>query len=774
MPRTKGKPKPKGIESKKKRTAAKPAASKPKGNARTKPVRKVLSKNTTLPPPPAPPSPGSYEVYREKQAAISRARAAKGREIGSIPDIANPERREACTLSLKRFCETYNPEAFSLGWSDDHLRAIDRIQEAATLGALFAFAMARGSGKTTISRMAALWVTLNAIRRYGFLIAATDPKARESLEALQTLIRFSDDLADDFPEVSWPARCLAGIANRASGQTCGDESTLIEWSSNRVVFPTVPPPANWPKHWPLRGDGKVPTSGVVLATSGLTGEGLRGSLCTLTTGEMIRPDFVLLDDPQNAESARSKTQNQVREQLVSADVLGMAGPGKTIAAVMPCTVIEPGDMVDRILDRAKHPLWRGERSGILKSLPTNLAAWDCYFEVFRRCSQLEPPDFTEANSYYLAHRGELEEGAAASWVDRKLPGEVSAIQHAMHLRFRDPFAFAAEYMNDPKPLHAVATSVLDADQLAAKVTNLPRGVVPRSCTRLTAMIDVGAHVLWFAVVGWDEQFGGSVIDYGPYPDQARVYFVANDARPTLADLPGMSDKPQEAVIYAGLTAVAAHVLDRVYVQEETGAELRVERCLVDANWGPATDLVYEFCRRDAHATILLPSHGKFIGASSQPMANWQQREGERSGPGWRISNAEAGKRGRKVTFDTNRWKSFVAERWRTALGAPGCLTIFAASAAEHQMLADHCTAEYPVAVQRQSGGPKVDEWKNRPGRDNHYWDCLVGATVAASVCGLKWDSGTVAGAVPVMREPRKKLKLSELYKAKHAQTGRRW
>lgn len=772
--KSKGKPRPAGASSSKKPAATK-ARGKAPARANAKPTRSKPKATPTPPPanlvvdrPQGSPSASGYDVYRERQAGISRARSQKGREIGAIPDIEDPQRREACSRSLKLFCETYNPEAFALGWSNDHLRAIDRIQEAATLGALFAYAMARGSGKTTIARHGALWAALNAICRYVFVIGANSTKAVDTLESLKTLIRFSGTLAADYPEVAWPARCLQGIANRATGQTCQGESTLIDWSGDVVVFPTVPPPSNWPKHWPLRADGMVPTSGIVIATSGLTGEGIRGSLKSLTTGEMVRPDFVLLDDPQTPESARSPVQNQVREQLVSADVLGMAGPGKKIAAVMPCTVIEPGDMVDRILNRTKHPLWRGERTGILKSLPTNLEAWDHYFDVYRRSAQLEPPDFRESNAYYRTHQATLETGAEASWEARKLPDEVSAIQHAMHLRFRDPFAFAAEYMNDPKPLHAIASSVVDAEALAQKTTNLGRFRVPRSCTRLTAFIDVGVHVLWYAVVAWDERFGGSVVDYGPYPDQSRGYFAAADARPTLSELEGMAGKPQEAVIYAGLARVAARILDRPYVQEETGTELRVERCPVDANWGPGTDVVYEFCRRDPHAGVLIPSHGKFVGASSTPMSAWQKRDGEQVGPGWRISPAEGARRGRKVTFDTNRWKSFLAERLRTSPGAPGCLWLFAGDAETHRMFADHCTAEYPVAVQRQAGGMTVDEWKDRPGRDNHLWDCLVGCTVAASIQGLRWDSGTPAGAAPALpKKPKKVVDIEQMYRQAH-------
>jgi hypothetical protein len=45
-----------------------------------------------------------------------------------------------------------------------------------------------------------------------------------------------------------------------------------------------------------------------------------------------------------------------------AERLRLAGPGKKISGIMPYTVIRPGDMADRILDRDKHPQWQGETS----------------------------------------------------------------------------------------------------------------------------------------------------------------------------------------------------------------------------------------------------------------------------------------------------------------------------------------------------------------------------------------------------------------------------
>jgi hypothetical protein len=98
---------------------------------------------------------GGEEAPRETRpsAVAGEARHQAERAGRSAASPTSPTRApRACRKSLRLFCETYNPEAFYLGWSDDHLRAIDRIEEAATLGALFAFAMARGSGKTTICR----------------------------------------------------------------------------------------------------------------------------------------------------------------------------------------------------------------------------------------------------------------------------------------------------------------------------------------------------------------------------------------------------------------------------------------------------------------------------------------------------------------------------------------------------------------------------------------------------------------------------------------------
>ena len=50
------------------------------------------------------------------------------------------------------------------------------------------------------------------------------------------------------------------------------------------------------------------------------------------------------------------------------------------------------------------------------------------------------------------------------------------------------------------------------------------------------------------------------------------------------------------------------------------------------------------------------------------------------------------------------------------------------------MFAEHLTSEY--FIKTEARGRAVDEWKQRPEQpDNHWFDCLVGSAVAASVQG---------------------------------------
>jgi hypothetical protein len=619
------------------------------------------------------------------------------------------------------------------------LKCIAKMEAAIIDGGQFAFAMPRGSGKTSLAEAGAMFALLYGHRRFVALVGSSEDAAKEMLLSIKTELESNDLLNEDFPEVCYPIRMLEGINNRAGGQTLGGERTRVAWTDTRAVLPTVP--------------GSV-ASGSRLRVAGITGR-VRGMKATTNTGESIRPDLAIVDDPQTDESATSPTQNHKREATLNGAILGLAGPKKKIACFVPCTVIAPGDMADRILDRDRNPVWQGERSRMVISWPVNQDLWDKYAEM-RKASQRHGGRGEQANEFYAANRTAMDAGAVVSWVQRFDEDELSAIQNAMNLKCdRGSRAFAAEFQNAPEPTDLGQVVDLEASAIAAKLNRVPRGDVPLDVTRLTAFIDCGAKILYWVVCGWSESFSGAVIDYGTTPSQQREYFAADDARPSLADLyPGHDET---ARVYAGLKS-ATDVIDRPY-QRQGGGELRVERILVDSGW--QADTVHQFCRQSPRAALLLPSKGYGIGAGAAPMANWAVKPGERLGQGWRITPVTGGGRGRLAVYDANHWKSFVCQRLLTPPGGSGCLMLPGSSADAHQLFADHLASEY--RVQTEGRGRRVDEWKVRPERpDNHWWDALVGCAVAASIQGAAWSAAGALGEPTAAAMARPRVKMSEL------------
>ncbi len=112
----------------------------------------------------------AYQAKKAAAAAASKTVSAEGRDIGSIPECVNPERRASCEFDLFQFGMTYNPEAFGLESGQIHRDCVARLQESVLQGALYAFAMPRGSGKTTWGRTAAFWAASYGHWRYPFLI----------------------------------------------------------------------------------------------------------------------------------------------------------------------------------------------------------------------------------------------------------------------------------------------------------------------------------------------------------------------------------------------------------------------------------------------------------------------------------------------------------------------------------------------------------------------------------------------------------------------------
>ncbi len=654
-----------------------------------------------------------YAKIKERARERNAEASAAGRDIGELPAVVNPRRRKKCERNYQLFAETYFPNSFTLAWSEDHLRGMKKIEGAVLEGSLFAYAMPRGSGKTTLAETAAIFAQCYGHRRFVALLGSDAKSAEAMLDSIKTEYEVNDLLFEDFPEICYPIRCLEGIVNRCAGQTYKNERTHITWTAREVVLPTI--------------EGSK-ASGAVLRVAGLLGR-IRGMKYKTADGHTLRPDLVIPDDPQTDQSANSVSQCERRERILAGAVLGLAGPKKKIAGIMPCTVIREGDMVDRILDPKLHPEWNGERCKLLCSFPKRMDLWDQYRDVLED-GMRAGEGMEKATAFYTSRQAEMDDGAKAGWPARFNPDEASAIQHAMNLYFRDEFSFFAEYQNEPKKLLVDELPELTAAQIAEKVSKVPKGIVPIWATRLVAGYDVQTSALYFAVVALADDFTGTVIDYDTWPKQPRRYFSLRDLKETFASRCKATTVVGQ--IREALDASTEDLLAREWKREDN-ATFRIEKCAIDSNF--ETDAVYEFCRRSKHPQIVIPSNGSYYGPNVQAIGDRKKKAGERLGLNWYIPVASGNRVVRKVVFDSNFWKSFVHARLRVPSTDRGSLTFFGNSPQLHRMVSEHLTAEYRA---KATGKREIDEWKPRPGKpDNHFFDAINNAMVAGSIQGAK-------------------------------------
>lgn len=672
------------------------------------------------------------------QAVYSREQSAKSADIGSIRPVKNPDRKKACRLDLFKFLTTYFPESTGLRpFSDDHRRIISRIEACILHGGRMANVVYRGFAKTTISENSVLWALLYGHRRFIPMFGANEELASGNIDSIKMELQENDLLDEDFPEVTQAVRALEGKPQRCASQTCEGLPTFIEWTADKIVLPTV---------------HRSPCSGAAIVAKGLTGAS-RGMKHKRPDGTQQRPDFVLIDDPQTDESAASPAQVKKRMNVIAKSILKMAGHRSSIACVVNGTVIQPDDLMDTLLDQKKSSAWQSERIPMIKQwAESHETLWLEEYAAIRR--NFDPQLVGDqqrahraANDFYVANRIAMDAGCEASWdwcyieetpEDSNAVPEISSIQHAYNILIDDgPEVFASECQCQPIRPGLEDSPAATKEQILSRIVGIERGVVPNWAERLTAFIDVQGSLLYWIVTAWRSDFTGHIVDYGAFPDQKRPYFTlaeAKNLKRTLKEaFPGASD---EGLIHDGLDRLTRLLLGREW-RMTGGNALRIERLLIDRGFSP--HLIDQFIERSPFSAMISTAKGVYYGAKTRiHMSDYKKRDGEVFvNEGWIITNEGAVGKRRFIKVDTNRWKSFVHSRLKMATGDRGSLTL-CADPGNHQMLIDHLTAEHCDIRTSEQTMRTCEEWEEKKvGEDNHFFDCLVGSAVAASVLGCR-------------------------------------
>lgn len=688
------------------------------------------------------------DAGRDRRAARSRDRQVEVADIGDVPPVANPERKEACRLDLKRFLVDYFPHSTGLTpLSVDHDRVVARMQNVVLSGGRQCNVVYRGFAKTTISENTALWATLYGHRKFVPIFGADAGAAERIIDSIKLELETNDLLYEDFPEVCHAIRALEGKPQRQHSQHLHGARTFIEFTAATVVLPTI--------------EGSI-ASGAVLTAHGLTGAA-RGLKHKRADGVNLRPDLVLLDDIQTDESAKTPGQNDKRLKIIRKSILRMAGHRTGLAVILNGTIIEADDAVDQLSDPARPGSFQSERIPMIRKwADAHDSFWMLEYAKTRRT--YDPSDVLgkreaeeAATALYVANRELADAGCQVSWEScYDADTEVSAIQHAYNILIDDgEDVFASECQNSPRRRDADVDSVeVNPVALAMRTNGLPRGVAPLSATSLTIHIDVQHSLLYWSALACDVSLTGSLIDRNTFPEQNSAYFALREATRKLSHAyPGLN--PQEAV-EQGLMDLVAHLVQRDW-KNEAGTPLGVGLILIDWSDGEMDDVVAKVCRTSPYRALLMPAAGVGIGPNKAPMILYTPSQGETLGNHW-IKKRNQKHAVMAVRVDTNHWKA----RATTALTCPktmkGAITLYGTNGengttmTDHRMLADHYSSEKGTRLKNEDSGRVVTVFDLKPNRENHYWDNLIGAMVAASMKGCGNDE----------RVKKEKKSLSEL------------
>ncbi|MBQ1503326.1 MAG: phage terminase large subunit family protein, partial [Clostridia bacterium] len=457
--------------------------------------------------------------------------------------------------------------------------------------------MPRGTGKTTITSIAAGWALAYGYRRFIAILSANHRESKKMMKLVLSQFITPSEFTADFPEICYPLLRLNGSAHLSRGQIFNGVETRITFASDTLVFPTIP--------------GSVASGSAVLCAG--VGSAIRGLSVELPSGETIRPDMVLLDDIQTGDVARNPDRVEKLEQEIASTIDGLAESGHEMAQVMTITVNESGDLADRFLDPAIYPWWNGIRGKMLDRFPDRMDLWREFRSRYFQGAE-------EAHRFYLANRREMAKGAEVSWPDDYDPKHYAdALEYAMTKWSQNERAFYSERQNSPQTPPGSAI-VVPAKTIMSRVNGLDRRVCPYEAYKLTGFIDVHDDLLYWVVVAWTADFTGFVIDYGTFPEQSREYFSKGDGG--LETMPRLFNSSPNASLKMGIELLLGDMASWEYDDENGKSKHGIDRVFIDSKYKPE---IVEAALRMVKSRIAVPAKGVSVKATNRPMAEWPRK-----------------------------------------------------------------------------------------------------------------------------------------------------
>jgi len=639
------------------------------------------------------------------------------RNLSNI-DIQPPQRGkdyEDGKQSLLQFIEIYLKHMFPLPFSDDHITALDRIEESIKEGGLFATAASRGDGKTSRTIASILWCILYGHKKFMVIIASDADAAKSILSEVLHELADNEKIGRDWNHIQTVIRSYIESPNSLRHMIVNNENPRCDIKTNKIVMPTI------------KGIEDA-CNGTIVVAKGLTAS-LRGIRHKLQSGETVRPDYAIIDDPSSDESAASPIQNDMRERLLTGAILGMAGPNKKISAVCSCTVIQPNDLAARLLDHDRHPEWQGHKAKLVYEWSKEKELWEQYAQLRKEDQTDSDARYTKSTEFYKQNREKMDKDVVIGWEHRYREGELSAIQHAYNLLIdRGQLVFDCEYQNEPKN---VSTSSYDLDEklILSRLSGFNKHTAPVNCEYIVTGVDINYCGLNWVTIAARKDSSSFVVDWGKYPEGVDL-------------IPKKTKEAPEQTISQAIYKLVREQEEKVVMVGNQAR--RIGLIVIDCgNW---TDCVI-------NTISAIKSHINIMAIRGRDAKTYKtKRDAIRSGNEWQINRWER-LNSPVLIINADYYREAMQRGFLITPGSPSSISLYGNDHMAHIRLAKEISSERlseKVITQTST----FYRWEQTPGIAHDLGDAMTYAFAAIHAAGASPIS------LPKMPEPLKEQRLN--------------
>ncbi|MDR1349799.1 MAG: phage terminase large subunit [Zoogloeaceae bacterium] len=318
-------------------------------------------------------------------------------EAFPVDAAAATARRERAQTDYRFFCQTYFPHYVPTPhFSAFHHFIFQRLPEVidGKADGREVHEAPRGEAKSTYeTQLGSLWCIVTGRKHMIGIIMNTEEQAAEMLESIKAELDTNPRLLMDFPAATGQGRV---------------------WQATTVI-----------------------TANNIKLRIGGTGKKIRG----MKHGP-YRPDLIFLDDLENDENVRDKSQRDKVEKYVLSAVLGLAGPSGGMDVFWVGTSLHYDAAINRV---SRKPGWRRRVFKSIARWPDRMDLWEQWESLYTGGAESDAAKAdaeAHAIAFYRKRQTEMDAGAQVSWP------EVRPLYRLMCMRATDHDAFNQEQQNE--------------------------------------------------------------------------------------------------------------------------------------------------------------------------------------------------------------------------------------------------------------------------------------------------------------------------------------